>query len=124
MNDQTATKDSLGFKGYAKTLAQFINHPNTQSPLTVGILGRWGTGKSTLMEMIEEEFAADNLTTVWFNAWRYSQEDEMWAAFLQSILNKVQGKQGFRERLKFKGRLFKNRVRWQNLAPAVFRYVL
>ncbi|MFQ5343013.1 MAG: P-loop NTPase fold protein [Anaerolineae bacterium] len=36
------------FQAYANTLARIIVNPNTATPLTIGISGEWGTGKTTL----------------------------------------------------------------------------
>jgi predicted KAP-like P-loop ATPase len=45
---------------------------------TVGIYGGWGTGKTTIMQMIQkhldEEYKND-IKTIWFYAWRYENEE-------------------------------------------------
>jgi predicted KAP-like P-loop ATPase len=43
---------------------------------TVGIFGDWGTGKTTLMKLIEEKLQENSIITVWFNAWRYEREEQ------------------------------------------------
>ena len=45
--------DKLDFAPYANTLRDIILNPNTQTPLTIGIFGSWGSGKTSLMKMIE-----------------------------------------------------------------------
>ena len=44
------TDDQLGFAKYAYILADFVAHCDT--PMTVGIHGEWGSGKSSLANMI------------------------------------------------------------------------
>lgn len=68
-----------------------ILHPDIRPPITVGIFGNWGTGKTTLMGMLRKDLQKEGVATVWFEAWRYNQEDALWAAFLQSVLNQVGG---------------------------------
>ncbi|RMH80187.1 MAG: hypothetical protein D6681_18730, partial [Calditrichaeota bacterium] len=52
-SDQPTREDSLGFGRYAVGMARFLLHPDTHPPLTIGIQGPWGKGKSSFMEMLE-----------------------------------------------------------------------
>ncbi|GLW97201.1 P-loop NTPase fold protein [Microtetraspora sp. NBRC 16547] len=51
--DRWTTNDQLGHRIYAEAIAAFIRHPETLAPLTIGIKGPWGTGKTSLMRMIQ-----------------------------------------------------------------------
>ncbi len=51
--DRPARIDSLGYGDYAQAIARFVLHPKTE-PLTIGIHGEWGKGKSTFMGFIDE----------------------------------------------------------------------
>jgi ABC-type bacteriocin/lantibiotic exporter with double-glycine peptidase domain len=52
---QEFSHDGLSFKGYAQVLADIAL---SNSPLTIGVFGEWGTGKTSLMRMIEKNFDA------------------------------------------------------------------
>ncbi|HWM25132.1 MAG TPA: P-loop NTPase fold protein [Chthoniobacterales bacterium] len=51
--DEPASKDELGVNDYANAIARFIVHPQTMAPLTLGINGPWGKGKSSFMNLIK-----------------------------------------------------------------------
>lgn len=51
--DEPAGKDELNVNDYANAIARFILHPQTQPPLTVGIHGPWGKGKSSFMRLVD-----------------------------------------------------------------------
>jgi hypothetical protein len=51
--DEPASKDQLGVNDYANAIARFIVHPQTRAPLTLGINGRWGKGKSSFMRLVD-----------------------------------------------------------------------
>ena len=53
-------KDRLNFGPYVQTLLDIILNPNIQTPLTIGIFGSWGSGKTSLMKMIEAGITAAN----------------------------------------------------------------
>ena len=72
INDQPITKlidNKLGIENYADALAEFIN--SSATPLTIGIQGEWGTGKTSLMFMIKE-LLHKSIVTSWVNTWEYS----------------------------------------------------
>ncbi len=47
-------EDLLGFDVYVQALSKFIASPDTSTPLTIGIDGQWGSGKTSLMQMIRD----------------------------------------------------------------------
>jgi hypothetical protein len=75
--DDPAKDDALDFKRYSQNLANIIKA--TKPKFAVGIFGKWGTGKTTLMKMIKEELDndPDKILTVWFDAWRYEREKNL-----------------------------------------------
>ncbi|MFC3981293.1 KAP family P-loop NTPase fold protein [Streptosporangium jomthongense] len=52
--DRWTTQDQLGHRLYAEAVAAFVRHPETRPPLTIGVKGPWGAGKTSLMRMIQD----------------------------------------------------------------------
>lgn len=89
LDDHPALQDSLDFDVYAETLTDILCHPATRTPLTLGLFGTWGSGKTSLMSMIKSRIDSAHLLhyhTVWFNAWKYNQEDALWRAMILHVL--------------------------------------
>ena len=42
--------DGLEFSPYIDALAELITDPAANTPLTIGVFGSWGSGKTTLMQ--------------------------------------------------------------------------
>jgi uncharacterized protein YjbI with pentapeptide repeats/GTPase SAR1 family protein len=73
--------DAEDFENYSRKLSEFI--VNSTPRFTVGIFGGWGTGKTTLMQMIRNELEQNyrgNIVTAWFDSWRY--ENEQYSAMI------------------------------------------
>lgn len=93
-SDNSTTQDELNYKIYANTLTNIIlNTSIEETPLTIGIHGPWGSGKSSLMEMIQENLP-DDVVSLWFIAWQYDKVDTIWTALFQNSINKIQSSMG------------------------------
>lgn len=57
---------------YIESLADFIK--TCKTPMTIAIQGDWGSGKTSMMNMIRGRLG-NKVVTVWFNTWQYSQFD-------------------------------------------------
>ena len=82
---------------YILALSDILLDPNTQTPLTLGLFGSWGSGKTSLMRMMRRRIEerpievreAFPMQTVWFNAWMYSREESLWRALLLHVLRSI-----------------------------------
>ena len=82
--------DRLQSRRYAETLANFIQESDT--PLTVGLQGEWGTGKTSMMYMLRELLEVKDVATSWVNTWEYSMfrgAKETTPAVLRGMLEKL-----------------------------------
>lgn len=63
--------DHLDIGSYAKALIKFVSQ--TRTPITIGIQGEWGSGKTSLLNSIEHSFENDpTAKQIWINSWEYS----------------------------------------------------
>src|SRR5215212_11363400 len=75
ITDEPTLDDALDFDRYSKEFANIIINSNPR--FAIGIFGGWGTGKTTLMKMIEKKLRdnhGNHILAVWFDAWKYEKE--------------------------------------------------
>lgn len=100
--------DALGYRRYANALADLITHPDTQTPITIGLAGKWGMGKTTLMRYIGERIdsqqkakkgndTASNFILAEFSPWKYSKAEEVWPSLYATVIDKVRETMNWRE---------------------------
>ncbi len=69
LSDYWTTDDYLSFSDFRPALYNIIT--TAQTPLTVGVFGPWGSGKTSLLRMLKQEIdekGLPSLRTVWFTA--------------------------------------------------------
>ncbi|HEV2691851.1 MAG TPA: P-loop NTPase fold protein [Verrucomicrobiae bacterium] len=90
-SDNETNKDFLNFRTIADTAAEIIFRTNGK-PLSMGISGGWGVGKSSMVKLIRESLHAkfgEKFVFVDFNAWLYQGYDDAKAALMEVIGDKL-----------------------------------
>ncbi len=90
-SDNETSEDLLGFKIHADLLIDVIND-ETILPVTIGVFGDWGSGKSSILKIINEGLVGingdlkDETLVLYFNGWVFEGYDDAKAALLESII--------------------------------------
>lgn len=91
-SDNDTRLDYLNFRCVAETAAELIVQANG-APLSMGVSGGWGVGKSSMLNLISDALAArvdsENYLFINFNAWLYQGYDDARAALLEDIAIKL-----------------------------------
>ncbi|MEV3965050.1 P-loop NTPase fold protein [Nocardia sp. NPDC050193] len=100
-------RDQLGVAPYVSMLATVIADRETPLPLSVGVFGAWGSGKSYFMAMLRDridglagtgERYCTEIVQIGFNAWHYT-DSNLWASLGDEIFRQLAGAEpGSRER--------------------------
>jgi hypothetical protein len=77
------SSDAFGHRHFADALRGLIEAPEHKPPYSIGLLGGWGTGKSSVKAMylkgLEDSTGPDarskKVRSITFNAWRFGGED-------------------------------------------------
>ena len=69
---KSITDDMFNISIYINGLCSFIRSCDT--PMTISIQGDWGSGKTSMMNMIQENLQG-TIHPIWFNTWQFSQFD-------------------------------------------------
>jgi len=77
--------DPLDFGLISRGLSRFMRNPSTEPPLTVAVTGQWGTGKSSMMNLLYHDLKQYGFTPVWFNAWHHQKGEQLLASLYANI---------------------------------------
>ena len=111
-SDNETTEDLLGFRVHANLIHSIVTNPK-MLPVTIGIFGDWGSGKTSVMRMLEESFDCDNyeegsakrakyerVACLYFNGWLFEGYDDAKSAILSSILSQLGEHRHFRAKIR------------------------
>jgi len=89
--------DALNYLPFAEKIQNIIRgYSNNSEPLTIGIYGKWGTGKSSLLNLIENQIEIfykkkedKPYIKFHYNPWLYQTKEEMLFDFFDTLSRKL-----------------------------------
>lgn len=100
--DNETTTDLLGFAVHAQLLRQLVTREELL-PVTIGVFGDWGSGKSSVMWMLRERLAAEeDVLCLYFDGWALEGYDDAKAALMSSILMQLGEHKRFGPKIRLK----------------------
>lgn len=97
------------------------------SPSSIGLYGDWGSGKSSLMKMVEQHLISMNdksILCIRFNGWLFEGYEDAKTALCGTILESIHKKEGLSSQVKGKVRKLWNKVDVQKILGKGIRYGL
>src|SRR5438034_7681787 len=89
-SDNETDIDLLQFKYLASSVTRIVKTPHLL-PTTIGVFGDWGSGKSSLLKMVQKELATDPiLLCLSFNGWLFEGFEDAKTALMGTILDSIQ----------------------------------
>lgn len=91
MGDEVVERDAFNHEAFAETILKLLirNKP----PLSIGLFGSWGIGKSTIINILRRKIRKEQnakLKDIYFNAWKYSG-DSFRRQFLIEVARQIYG---------------------------------
>ncbi len=91
--DLPVSEDRLNFGRVVHQLVRDLRNRSLRPPLTVGVQGHWGQGKSSVLAMLEAQASQDKKVTAnylfhAFSPWRYQKEKHLLIPLLLSLAEK------------------------------------
>jgi predicted KAP-like P-loop ATPase len=85
-SDRESSQDFLNFTEVAEQIATLASNPN-MLPISIGVFGTWGTGKSTVLKLVGATIGAAERPplVIEFDAWLYQGFDDAKAALMEVV---------------------------------------
>ena len=95
LKGQDVENEQFNLRYRVGPIFDIIRHEKTQTPMTIGIYGTWGTGKTTAMEWLDSLLKKWNekakkphrrVRTVWFYPWKYHTKEDVWRGLVSEVI--------------------------------------
>jgi predicted KAP-like P-loop ATPase len=112
-SDRESTEDFLNFTELADQVAELASRPEIL-PISIGVFGTWGTGKSTVLKLVGKALSAREKPplVIEFDAWLYQGFDDAKAALMEVVADTLLAAAKEDETLTKKIRSFAARVNY------------
>lgn len=111
----TNDEDLVDFHPFAQVLAECVLK-TSKLPFCIGVFGEWGSGKSSLMNMIRNFLKGyEKIKSIWFNPWKYDKKEDLWGALIQTILYQILEEQKLDEGIRKKAIALVKATSWAML---------
>lgn len=94
---ESTENDRLGYSFFAEELAETITSRTPSDGYTIGVYGPWGSGKSTILNFVENELKDTDSApaVVRFNPWWFSGRGDLVEKFLTEMGAQLESEEGF-----------------------------
>lgn len=90
-SDVDTRLDFLNYSEIADLISEIVRDP-AMRPVSVGVFGTWGTGKSTVLNLVENNLlaeASEEVIVIRFDAWLFQGYDDARASLMEVIASRL-----------------------------------
>ena len=116
LSDNETKVDMINNRAIAKTIVELIIE-SKDKPISIGIHGDWGAGKSSVLEMVEDEFQAKEKTEcIKFNGWKHQGFEDAKIALMSAIVSELVEKKDLKKKCGDAVKKIWKNINWLNVA--------
>lgn len=121
LTDNETRVDMLNNRAIANTIVKLINE-SANHPISIGVHGDWGAGKSSILAMIEEQFPSrkeDESVCIRFNGWKHQGFEDAKLALMSAMLSEITRHREMTEEAQSVAKKLWKNINWISVAKTV-----
>lgn len=116
LNDQETATDLLYYEAIAKTVVRLIADTG-EAPITIGVHGDWGAGKSSVLKMTQAAVSKEPKTIcIWFNGWAFEGFEDAKTVVMETIVDELRRARPMSQKVLDAAKKVLKRIDWLKLA--------
>lgn len=116
LHDNETAVDFLYYESIAHTIKSLLDNA-ADKPVTVGIHGDWGAGKSSVLAMMEKAYSQDEqVLCLKFNGWLFQGFEDAKLVLLEKVISEVIEARSTTGKVKEKAKSLFKRINWMKAA--------
>ena len=134
--DNETSDDLIGFQVHADLIRNVVSD-DKMLPVTIGVFGDWGGGKTSIMKMLQRDLAPDqwgdgdveqalykDIAVVYFNSWLFEGYEDAKSAILSSILLSLGDHKKFGPKIRDNAVSLLKSVEWMRVAKFGLKHLV
>jgi predicted KAP-like P-loop ATPase len=122
ISDNETAVDLLYYEAIAQTVVKLINETGDK-PLSIGVHGDWGAGKSSVLLMTERELTKDkDVLCLRFNGWQFQGFEDAKAALIEKIIIELRDARSGFDKVKEKATDLLKRIEYLKLGKKALQW--
>src|ERR1700733_9759589 len=97
--------DKLHRANFVKALSIEISNIKNKDCRVIGLYGKWGSGKTSILQLLDSEIQSKFFFTSYFNPWRYKSEDTLLRELFLNIIAAVESDKKLESNIQELGKL-------------------
>lgn len=123
-HDNETSIDLLDYQYLVDTVIRIIKDDGIL-PATIGVYGDWGSGKSSLLRMVQENLKKDeDVYTINFNGWLFEGYEDTKSALMGTILEQISENENFGSKVKDKALGLLQKIDWMKVAGTLSKHAI
>ncbi|MDF7822831.1 P-loop NTPase fold protein [Pontiellaceae bacterium B12227] len=120
--DHESERDLLGVQHLVCSAVDIVNSDNLL-PATIGVFGDWGSGKSSVIQMIERDLKSQgDVILLSFNGWLFEGYDDAKTALMETIIDEISSQKTLGNRAKVLAVNLIRKVNWFRAVGSAVKY--
>jgi predicted KAP-like P-loop ATPase len=116
LHDNETAIDFLYYESIAQTIKELLDDADDK-PMTIGIHGDWGAGKSSILAMIEAAYLKDEkVLCLKFNGWLFQGFEDAKLVLLEKVIAEVTAARSMTGKVKATAKSLFKRINWMKAA--------
>ena len=117
LSDNETKVDMLNNKAIAQTIVNIIGDCDDR-PISIGVHGDWGAGKSSVLAMIEDELSnnKDGIKCIRFNGWKHQGFEDSKIALMNAIVSELSKNESLTQKGKDAVKKLWKNINWLDVA--------
>jgi len=122
LSDQETEVDLLYHEAIARTVIKLIRE-SPDVPVTIGVHGDWGAGKSSVLKMTSAAFKKDKrVVCLWFNGWTFEGFEDAKTVVIETIVDELRRARPTSTKVADAARKVLKRIDWLKMAKKAGGY--
>lgn len=104
--------DKLNRYDFAENLADILLNHDYKKSLTIGLIGTWGSGKTSIINLALNQIEDENIIKIKFDSWNFSTQNNLYEQFFKLLISEIE-KREYPDKFWFEKKYIQLKKQWK-----------